>query len=119
MDEFKVFCDKTKHVAIDGITLSGGDPMYSYESLIPYLQYYKEEVGKSVWMYTGFTWEEILNSDMKDILPYIDVLVDGLYKAGCKLLIYELRGSSNQRIVKVQESLESGEIKLWKDGFNV
>lgn len=98
---------------IDGVTLSGGDPMYSANELMLFVQRIKKECkNKTIWMYTGFDFNEIKNNT---ILKYIDVLVDGQYVDGLKDRSLKFRGSSNQKIIDVQKSLEQNEVVLWKE----
>lgn len=97
------------------VTFSGGDPFYQLDALKAVCA--KLKPNKTIWVYTGYTWEEI-NFDvrLKTVLPFIDVLVDGRFdytKRNSQLLF---RGSSNQRIIDVPKSLESGAVKLWKNG---
>ena len=82
------------------VTFTGGDPLYQVEGFTELARRIKEETGKTIWCYTGFTYEEILSdSRLSQILPFIDVLVDGPFiqeKRDTELLF---RGSSNQRII--------------------
>ena len=82
------------------VTFTGGDPLYQVEAFTELAQKIKEETDKTIWCYTGFTYEEIsADPDLARILPYIDVLVDGPFiqeKRDTELLF---RGSSNQRII--------------------
>ena len=71
------------------------------------------ELGMNVWTYTGFTYEELLRSKNKDILKFlseIDVLIDGKFDINKKSLDLSYRGSSNQRIIDVQESLKQNKV---------
>jgi len=98
---------------IDGITLSGGDPMYSANELISFVQRIKTECkNKTIWLYTGFDFEQIKENS---ILKYIDVLVDGQFIDKLKDRTLKFKGSSNQRIIDVQKSLNQSEIVLWKE----
>ena len=109
---------------IKGLTLLGGDPMekVNQEALIPLLEKVKKAYPeKSIWCYTGYDFEEDIKKNMlknwevtKKFMSYIDVLVDGEFKIDLKDLSLVFRGSSNQRIIMVKESLESGEIVLWE-----
>ena len=100
---------------ISGITFSGGDPLY-----YPY-QIYKltEEIkrkypNKSIWLYTGYTWEEILSSREKTkAILNIDVIVDGRFEEDKADVKYHWAGSTNQRVIDVQQSLKKGDIVLW------
>ena len=97
-----------------GVTFSGGDPMYQPA---PCYEIAKRvhELGMDVWAYTGFTYEELLKSKNKDILKFlseIDVLIDGKFEIDKKSLDLSYRGSSNQRIIDVQESLKQKDIVI-------
>ncbi len=90
---------------IQGVTLSGGDPLFSanLEEVKVLMEEIKEKFPKKdIWVYTGYTWEEI--SDW-DIVKLIDVLVDGRYVEELKNTQLHWRGSANQRIIDVQKSL--------------
>ena len=94
----------------DGITLSGGDPLYQIEPCIE-ISKYAHSKGLNVWCYSGFTYEEILKLKKgKELLENIDVLVDGLFEIDKKSLDLPFRGSSNQRIIDTKKSLEEGEV---------
>lgn len=85
---------------IKGLTLSGGNPLDNYESVLELLKMVKKEFPtKDVWLYSGYTLGEILDMNMIDILDYIDVLVDGPYIDELRDITLEFRGSSNQRIL--------------------
>lgn len=95
------------------VTFSGGDPMLQVDNLIELAKRVKS-IGKNIWCYTGYTYEEVLNSNkLKTILPYIDVLVDGRYEKELRDTELLFRGSSNQRIIDVTRSLESGSVVIW------
>ena len=89
---------------IDGITLSGGDPLHpqNLQSTTILLKEIKEKYpNKTVWIYTGYTYEQIQE---KELIKYIDVLVDGPYIKSRRDLHLEYRGSSNQRIIKLSKN---------------
>lgn len=91
---------------LTGITISGGDPMHpkNAEGLL-YLLKELSVLNKNIWVYTGHTIEEILNSKNKNrinALQYIDILVDGKYKKDLRELS-TFRGSSNQRFIKAKD----------------
>lgn len=114
MDTDDIIKDIGKHKYHKGITLSGGDPFFQPKAAKE-LANKTHELGKDVWCYTGFTFEEIMNSNNQDmiaLLKSIDILVDGKFIQGCKTLNMAFRGSSNQRLINVPKTLELGEIVL-------
>lgn len=85
---------------LDGITISGGDPIYSAKELMSFLKKYKKvNPSHTIWLYTGFKYEDIKNNE---ILKYLDVLVDGEYIDELRDITLAFRGSSNQRIIKLK-----------------
>jgi anaerobic ribonucleoside-triphosphate reductase activating protein len=87
------------------VTFSGGDPLYQCEGVTELARRIKEETDKTIWCYTGFTYEEILGNDyLKQILPYIDVLVDGPYVEELRDESLPFRGSRNQRIITLNKT---------------
>jgi anaerobic ribonucleoside-triphosphate reductase activating protein len=104
-----------------GITFSGGDPMYQIEAFIE-LAKYVHECNMNVWVYTGFTYEELIKLGKKDkkyldVLKEIDILVDGPFVNSLKSFAVKFRGSSNQRIINVPESLKKNKVIL-EEKFN-
>ncbi len=96
----------------NGITFSGGDPMQQIEALEE-LARFTHECGMNVWVYTGYTFEQLLelaqkNDNYMRALKQIDVLVDGKFVMDLKSFDVQFRGSSNQRILDVKKSLENG-----------
>ena len=108
---------------IAGLTLLGGEPLeyVNWQALLPFVQTVKKKYpGKDIWCYTGYRFEEdILRKfcgqwdQMREFLSYIDVIVDGEFIQEQKDISLQFRGSANQRIIQVQESLRSGETVLW------
>lgn len=99
------------------VTFSGGDPLYQAEAILP-LAIAIKEMGYTIWCYTGFTFEELLGNPVEGalrLLPSIDVLVDGLFERDRKDTELIFRGSANQRIIDVPESLRTGHTVLIKD----
>lgn len=81
------------------VTLTGGDPMYQSE-IVKELSRRVKEAGHSVWVYTGFTWEEIQNDRrLMDALEYVEAIVDGPFIMSLRDTDLKFRGSSNQKIV--------------------
>ena len=86
------------------VTFTGGDPLYQVEAFTELAKRIKEETSKTIWCYTGFTYEEILAEErLSAILPYIDVLVDGPFILELRDPELLFRGSSNQRIIYLHE----------------
>lgn len=111
MEEY--ILDYIKHdPLIDGITLSGGDPIYCADELIGFLKRIRKETpNKTVWLYTGFLFEEIQN---EEILKYVDVLIDGEFDLAKVDKSLRFKGSSNQRIIDVPKTLLNKKIELWE-----
>ena len=106
---------------IKGLTLLGGEPFepQNQEALLTLVERIKSELPeKTIWCFSGYTIEEMLGgklSEVKTTLPllkHIDVLVDGKFVEELKSLTLKFKGSSNQRTILVQETLEKGEIVL-------
>jgi anaerobic ribonucleoside-triphosphate reductase activating protein len=110
---------------IDGLTLLGGEPMEpeNQRGLLPFLRRVRaERPGKTIWLYSGFTWEELTEGPSRgciditrELLSLVDVLVDGRFVLAQKDITLRFRGSANQRIIDVPTSLEAGGVVLWQD----
>lgn len=119
--------NQLKNDYIAGLTLSGGDPLHSSNladvyDLVSNLK--KVFPNKTIWVYTGYTWEDIEAIDYivdvesvaeyrKAIVSLIDVLVDGKFDYTKADIKYHWAGSTNQRVIDVQKTLKTGEIVLW------
>lgn len=100
---------------ISGLTLSGGHPLeqVNQQQVSNIVKTVKtKRPSKTIWLYTGYTYEQILKSKfiVNEILPYIDILVDGKYDYTKRDISLAWCGSSNQRVIKVQESLKSEQV---------
>lgn len=83
------------------VTLTGGDPLYKPEATAVLAKAISES-GHSVWLYTGFTYEEIVASSRLSLpLPYLEAIVDGPFEESLRDPDLLFRGSSNQRIIKL------------------
>ncbi len=110
---------------IKGITLLGGEPFEpeNQPTLVDLLRQVRAKYPqKSVWCFSGYLFDrDILPGKLGDpaitgeMLSLIDVLVDGPFVMSKKDLTLRFRGSSNQRIIQVQPSVEKGEVILWED----
>ena len=114
-----------------GLSILGGDPMWQNMDGMSDLAFLCEvvhDLGKTVWLWSGFTWEELTQLGPKadatqlmryDLLTHVDVFVDGRYEAKLKDPTLAWRGSSNQRVIDVKASLHNDEIILYKEASNV
>ena len=113
---------------ISGISILGGEPFHpkNIKALEQLIYWFKEEFrDKTVWCWTGYLFEDLAQGkSYKDFweenaclctLRYIDVLVDGPFIEAQKDLTLKWRGSSNQRVIDVQKSLEKGQVILYCD----
>lgn len=92
---------------LSNVSFSGGDPFYQVEAFTELARRIKEETGKTIWCWTGFTYEDILaDKRLSMILPYLDVLVDGPFVQSLRDTQLLFRGSSNQRIIYLTEHKE-------------
>lgn len=123
---------------ISGLTLTGGDPLYE-NNLDEVLKLVKEIrisfPEKTIWLYTGFEWNQIMNMQVmqpifsckdleskiqnilkrQEIIKMCDVLVDGEYIDEQKYLTLKFRGSKNQRVIDVKKSLAQNKVVLYCD----
>ncbi len=108
---------------INGLTLLGGDPFEpeNQRALLPFVRRVRLAFPrKTIWAYTGFTWEQ-LHTDgshprceaTDELLSLLDVLVDGPFVEPLRDISLRFRGSSNQRLIDLNETRKQGEIVLW------
>lgn len=105
---------------INGLSLLGGEPLdpKNQEGILTLLRKVKEVYpNKNIWCYSGYLYEYLLedaktNDILKEILSYLDILVDGKFDIDKKDITLLFRGSSNQRIIDVKKSLENKKIVL-------
>lgn len=114
-EETSLVIDYLKDPSVSGLTLLGGEPMQNL-ALTSIVREIKKEVDKNIWIYSGYTFEEILLDKNKlDLLKECDVLVDGLFVEELKDLKLAFRGSSNQRVIDIKKSLEEKRPVLYMD----
>lgn len=106
--------DVVKNKMIKGVTFSGGDPLEQADKFSYMAKIFKNS-GLNIWCYTGYTFEELLekmksDNDTRELLENIDVLVDGKFQLENKNGGLRFRGSSNQRIIDVNNSITLGKI---------
>ena len=112
-----------KNGYVDGLSLLGGEPFepQNQKALLPFLKRVKSEVpSKNIWCYTGYLFDSELlenshakTSDTLEILKLIDVLVDGKFVEELKDISLMFKGSQNQRIIDVKESLKQNKVILY------
>ena len=102
----------------DRVTIIGGEPLceqnrFDVGVLISDIK--TEFPQKTIWLYTGYTWEELINDvSALNIIEFIDIIVDGRYIDELRDITLPFRGSSNQRVIDVKKSLKTGETVLWQ-----
>ena len=104
---------------ISRFTLSGGhplDPQNAHEVLKIVKRVKMVFPNKDIWIYSGYEWNYIIQDEtLREILKYTDVLVDGAYVDELRDISLPFRGSSNQRIICVKQSLEQNKVILWQE----
>lgn len=106
-----------KNPLLAGLTLSGGEP-FAQAGACAALARMAHRQGLNVWTYTGYLYESILHKNDPDwdaLLSETDVLVDGPFLLQEKTYGIPFRGSRNQRLIRVAESLERGQVVLWEE----
>jgi anaerobic ribonucleoside-triphosphate reductase activating protein len=103
---------------ISGLTISGGDPLHTNNVLhvLCICRYLKADFPeKTIWIYTGWTWEELEEMFVipESLWKYVDVLVDGRFEQDKLDVNYPWAGSTNQRVIDVQETLKLGKVVLY------
>lgn len=121
---------------IDGLSILGGDPfdiytrgtsIHSDDDMLLHLikRYKKTYPDKSIWLWTGYTWEQFTVNDMNktqnvylimmvnQLLPYIDVIVDGEFIEDLKDPTLDYAGSTNQRVINVERSIKAKKVIPW------
>ena len=107
---------------INGLTLLGGEPMEpaNQKALLDFVKRVKSIYpNKTIWCYSGYLFDTELLSESrahcpwtKELLSYIDILVDGEFKEDLKDITLRFKGSSNQRVIDVQKSLKENKVVL-------
>ena len=116
--------EELDHPYVAGLSLLGGEPLehVNQKGLLPLVKKVKEKFpDKNIWCYTGYTFDKDVMEKMcknweetPELLSYLDVIVDGKFEEDKKDLKLRFRGSSNQRIIDVQESLKEKKAVLYK-----
>ncbi|HWR39756.1 MAG TPA: anaerobic ribonucleoside-triphosphate reductase activating protein [Patescibacteria group bacterium] len=119
VDTESVFQQILQTRLIRGVTFSGGEPFLQAEALAPLAERIRS-VGLNIVAYSGFLYEELREKARKQpaigrLLNSVDLLVDGPYRHEERDLQLAFRGSRNQRLIDVQQSLAAGKVVLWSD----
>ena len=117
-EDFEKMIKDTSKPYISGITLLGGDPFHpvNRDEILGLCKEFKKILpDKTIWIYTGYTWETLERSkDSRwECLKYIDVLCEGPYIDSLKSPSKPWVGSENQRVINVPKSLEEGKVILY------
>lgn len=123
-DTIDSIIDTLSFGAYAGVTFLGGEPLelVNQRGLLPLARKIKEIYPeKTIWCFTGYEFERDVIGRMykewpetKELLSYIDVLVDGPYIESLRNIALTFRGSENQRLIKIPETMETGQITLWE-----
>lgn len=102
-----------------GVTFSGGEPFEQAEGLAELARMLKAK-GYNIWCYSGYTYEQLLTKKGAiKLLDKIDVLVDGKFDQSKKSMDALYRGSTNQRIIDIKKTKETGQVVFWHEEFQV
>ncbi|MDI9216467.1 MULTISPECIES: anaerobic ribonucleoside-triphosphate reductase activating protein [Clostridium] len=107
------FIEYVKNPNVKGVNILGGEPMDQIQDkdLLNLLKRIKEETKKSIWLWSGYLYEDIIkNENRLSILSSVDVLIDGRFEIDKRNISLKYRGSSNQRVIDVLKSLEKNEV---------
>lgn len=117
-ETIKHIIEKSSSRYTSGLSLLGGDPLDNVHGILPLLEEFRQTFGntKTIWMWTGYLFEEILKDDLKSkVLPFVDVIVDGRFEENLKDVTLKYMGSTNQRVIDVPKSLEIASIVLYSE----
>lgn len=112
----KIFAQIKANPLLSGVTFSGGEPFVQAKTLVPLAKMIKE-AGLELACYTGFVFEQLASDQVKgarELLNYIDVLIDGKFVLSQRSLDLAFKGSKNQRTINVPQSLKEGKVVLEK-----
>ena len=112
IDTQEIIAAIKKNSLLDGITLTGGEPLLQVAAANE-LALAAKSFGLNVWCYTGYIFEE-LPAEAAPLLKNVDVLIDGPFIESQRDLNLQFRGSRNQRIIDVKKSREQNKIVLFK-----
>ena len=103
---------------IRGLSILGGEPLHpkNIESVTMLAEYFKHKYPeKTIWLWSGYKFEDILKREDHKIFEFIDIMVDGQFEEEKKNIKLKYCGSENQRVIDVQESLKQNKLILYKE----
>lgn len=117
----QLILDQVSKPYIAGLSVLGGDPLcQTAEGKLDLLSLITKikKINKTIWLWTGFTWDEAVAKSVMNcgIIALCDVVVDGPFIEDKKDISLAFRGSSNQRIIDVKQTIKQDKIILWKEG---
>lgn len=113
----KIIKEIDENPLLYGVTFSGGEPFMQAKNLIPIAKHIKEK-GMEIACYTGFLFEQLIGGRIpyaKELLQYIDILIDGKFVLSQRSLNLKFKGSKNQRTIDVQKSIKSNQPVISQD----
>lgn len=99
---------------ISGLSILGGEPLQQDDTLLNFIKRVKTETNKSIWLWTGYVYENLTSKQLYLVNNYIDILVDGQFIEELKDMRLKFRGSSNQRIIDIKKTLKENKVILWQ-----
>jgi len=112
----EIISEFNKNPLLQGLTLSGGEPIMQPEASLVLASAAKDN-NLDVWLYTGYVFEDLLknkNDAVKELLNYLDVIVDGPFILKERSIDLLYCGSKNQRLIDVKKSISLGNTALWE-----
>ena len=128
---FEKIIEYMKNPLVCGLTILGGDPCYTrnVDDVLKFILDFKSRMKEenmedkiNIWLYTGYKLETMMakrsykRQETRNIIKNVDVVVDGPFMLELKDISLQWRGSSNQRIIDIQKTLEKNNVVLWNDG---
>lgn len=111
-----LFISYLNHPEVVNASILGGEPFQQdLDILLNFVKRIKSETNVNIWMWSGYLFDDIIKDSKKcEILNHIDVLIDGRFILEQRNLSLKYRGSSNQRIINVKESLKQNKVVLYE-----
>lgn len=114
----QLIAEMKQNPLLDGLTIAGGDPFFSAIEVSAFVQQVRQQIPDfSIWIYSGYTWEELNTSSVagvQTLLNQCDILIDGKFIKQQRDVSLRYRGSRNQRIIDIQQSAIQGQPILYQ-----